>query len=643
MSVAAAPSTSPSSGRVEHERVGNYLLVRRIGVGGMAEVWLGRHAVSGTLGAVKRLSPKVVHREHVSRYFAREGKAIARLAHPHVVPLFEFGDGYVVTQFVDGMNLARRMQSPMDPVTAVRITRQIAAALVHAHGRGIVHRDVKPENILLDAAGDAFLGDFGVAALGDEHAGEIVGTPQFMAPEQRIGRPTGPAADQYALARTLLEMLCGVRVPIERLLALSELPRHLPEALAKLLDRATSVDPADRFPSVAAFDEALAAIDLSAYEPEVRRGVERRPAWPFRWLEGACAQEALGADLVRAEYKLRDLVARQLIDARAAELLLERSGLADVGFSVWGATARLGELTQANALARAAEVVVLLHGLNCDRDVWRIIAPSLCRGSSLRIVIAPDVHGFGDSKFSAPPSIEQGSMQAIARTAMALTRLLGIRQMPTALVGHSMSGIGLLSLEDFDYDPDVVRVAVNPILVSHDPTLRPKLRRWARAARALARVPWLFRLAGRLAARTDKTARGITREAFDRMVALNQSVEPAVLARVISAFAEAPLRIGRQQGVALIACIDDPWTQDEQALVTAAEDLGLERSQIQRMPTGSHFPFLESATHPEWTARNVDQLVRVIESMLVTANASTDAPRKRAGGLSMTDTAPASG
>jgi pimeloyl-ACP methyl ester carboxylesterase len=436
-------------------------------------------------------------------------------------------------------------------------------------------------------------------------------------------------------------MLSGTRVPIERQLALAELPAHLPASLKQLLDRATSVDPTDRFPSVAAMDEALAAIDLSAYEPEVRRAVERRPAWPFKWLAGAHTQEQLGADLVRADYRLRDLMARDLVDARSAQLLLDRSGLADIGFSVWGATPRLGDITSPNALARAAEVVVLLHGLNCDRNVWRIIAPSLCRGSSLRMVIAPDVHGFGESKFATPPTVEQGSMQAIARTAVALTRLLGVRQMPTALVGHSMAGIGLLSLEDFDYDPDVVRVAVNPILVSHDSSLRVTLRRWASAARLLSRFPRLFRLAGRIAAHTDPTARDIAPEEFARMLRQNQAIDPRVMARIVSAFAEAPLRIGRQQGVALISCVDDPWMQNEEALLSAAQDIGLERAQLQRMASGAHFPFLESAKHPEWTARNVDQLVRVIESMLVTANASTDAPRQRAGGLSMTDTAPA--
>jgi Protein kinase domain len=641
MTTAAAASAPPTSKRVDLERVGSYLLVRRIGRGGMAEVWLGRHMVSGGLAAVKRLLPSVVHRERVTRYFAREGKAIARLSHPHIVPLFEYGDGYLVTAFVDGTNLARRMQSSLDPATAMRIVRQIAAALAHAHQHGVVHRDVKPENILLDANGDAYLTDFGVAALGDEHTGEIVGTPQFMPPEQRAGLPVGPAADQYALARTLIEALCNVRVPIHREAALAQLPPHLPAQLRHVLDRATAAEARARYASVAELDHALAEIDLSAYEPEVRCAVERRPAAAFSWLSAAREREALGADLVRADYRLRDLVERQLVDRPAAQALLEGSGLADIGFSVWGATSRLGELTDARSLGRAAEVVVLLHGLHGTRHQWRFIAPVLCRGSSLRVVIAPDVHGFGESAFAAPPGDEQGSLQAIARTALGLCRLLGTRMIPTAIVGHSMSGIGLLSLEDGDYDPHCARVAVNPILVSHDPKVRPKLRRYAWLSGLLCHLPWLFRVMARFSTRFDPAARDLARDELQRMIATGRAMDPRVLARIIGAFARTPLKIGRQQNVALIACVDDPWMDNEDALLAAAADLGIERAQIQRMPSGSHFPHLESALHPEWTARNVDQLVRVIESMLVTASAQAAGLRHRTSSLALTDTVPA--
>lgn len=88
----------------------------------MGEVWLGRHVVSGSLGAVKRLTPQHARRDALTRFFTREGRAIARLSHPHVVPLFEYGDDYLVTGFVAGSNLGRRMQTPIDPTSALRVT-----------------------------------------------------------------------------------------------------------------------------------------------------------------------------------------------------------------------------------------------------------------------------------------------------------------------------------------------------------------------------------------------------------------------------------------------------------------------------------------------------------------------------------------
>src|SRR5438128_1311789 len=106
----------------------------------MAEVWLGRHAISGGIAAVKRLAPQARHRPSVAEFLAREARLVARLSHPHILPLFEYGDGFVVMPYIEGVTLSRRMQSPIDPATAVRIARQVASALAHAHSRGVVHR-----------------------------------------------------------------------------------------------------------------------------------------------------------------------------------------------------------------------------------------------------------------------------------------------------------------------------------------------------------------------------------------------------------------------------------------------------------------------------------------------------------------------
>src|SRR5688572_59650 len=196
----------PSDSAPDERRAGDYRLERRLGRGAMGEVWLGRHARTGALAAVKLIRGGPQARERVARFFARERRAIARLSHPHIVALFDVGPDFIVTAYIDGSDLARRLETPIDPARAVEIALQIASALSHAHENRIVHRDVKPSNILLDCRGNAFLADFGLATLLDDGdgdaAGERAGTPHYMAPEQTRGEPAGPASDQYALART---------------------------------------------------------------------------------------------------------------------------------------------------------------------------------------------------------------------------------------------------------------------------------------------------------------------------------------------------------------------------------------------------------------------------------------------------------
>src|SRR5262245_24321198 len=142
-----------------------WVLVRRIGAGGMGDVWLARHELSGTLGALKRLSRRrAVHADTL----AREARAVMRLAHPHIVPVFEVGPDFLVSRYIDGGSLARRLHTPLEPAEALRIALHVADALDHAHVRGIVHRDVKPSNILVDARDTPYLTDFGLASFAGE-------------------------------------------------------------------------------------------------------------------------------------------------------------------------------------------------------------------------------------------------------------------------------------------------------------------------------------------------------------------------------------------------------------------------------------------------------------------------------------------
>lgn len=192
-----------------------YRLESRIAQGGMGDVYAGRDLQAERPVAVKVLrgtSPEDLQR------FESEGRVLRRLEHPNVVQLYDAADEdgvpYLVMQLVDGPSLRRRLgEGPLEEEEVARIGRSIAAALAAAHERGIVHRDVKPANVLLGADGEAYLSDFGIARLQDvtgiTRTGITMGTAAYLAPEQLGVDDVGPAADVYALGLVLLEALTG--------------------------------------------------------------------------------------------------------------------------------------------------------------------------------------------------------------------------------------------------------------------------------------------------------------------------------------------------------------------------------------------------------------------------------------------------
>jgi hypothetical protein len=621
-----APISSPAFAPLSPERVGSYALVRRLGSGGMGEVWLGQHVVSGGLGAVKRLAPRARLRSRLAAYFAREGRALARLAHPHVVPVFEVGDDFLVSAYIDGPNLARRLYTPIAPGEALRLVRQIADALAHAHDRGVVHRDVKPSNILVDGRGNAYLADFGLAAfLGeDDDPARAAGTPQFMAPEQRHG-PVGPAMDQYALGRTLLEMLAGHDVPIDRDAALGALPGALPAPLCAAVARATARDPGERFPSMYAFADALrvAAAGLGAVGAPVQVAASVRDAPAFGWLAGAVATRAAGPDIERADHRLRALVDAGHVGADAAAEFLARAGLRDLGFSVWVATPRLGASTDPMALARASDVVVFLHGLAGTRESWAAVAPAVCRDNARAVAIALDLHGFGESTFAGVPSPEQAGLDALGRVVDGWRRLLGLVAIPTAMVGHSMSAIALLTLDDDAIGPRLSRIAINPVLTGYSPLIRRKFHRLAQITSALSRIEPLRRAVTRATRRLPDMLL-LSPEARERWIDQLVRIPGPSLARIFRAVGDAPAPLGRHRRVALLTTVDDPLVEpDPQALDRLIADVAIPAPQVHRLASGGHSPHIELST-PEWRVRNLADIVRVIDSMLITAGEPTE-------------------
>ena len=271
--------------------LGPYRVIRELGRGGMSTVYLADDQRHERRVAIKVLHPEMAAAIGPER-FRREIRLAARLQHPHILPVFDSGETagrlWFVMPFVAGESLRERLERerrlPMGE--AIRIAREIALALEYAHRHGVVHRDVKPENVLLGETGEVLLGDFGIARAldaADAHltgSGVLIGTPAYMSPEQAEGNGEVDArADQYGLGCVLYEMLTGElpftgRTPrsilIKRLTVaapdVAGLRDTVPPSVREAIRRALSRDPADRFPSVALFADALAATHPEAPE-----------------------------------------------------------------------------------------------------------------------------------------------------------------------------------------------------------------------------------------------------------------------------------------------------------------------------------------------------------------------------------------
>ena len=278
-----------------------YRLLARLGEGGMATVFRAEDTKLGRIVAVK-----VLH-EHLGRdaaflaRFEAEARAAASLSHPNIVAVYDVGydagEHYIVMEFVEGPTLKELIagSAPFPVRRAVDLTTQILAALELAHQRGIVHRDIKPQNVLVTADGRAKVADFGIARLqaatAQTQAGEVFGTPDYMAPERASGREAGAAADVYSVGVVLYEMLTG-RLPFTGESAIEVALKHLqepppppsrlnpavPPGLEEVVLQALAKDPAQRFASASAMRQALAQYETRSSDTTGRLVVPS--SWP---------------------------------------------------------------------------------------------------------------------------------------------------------------------------------------------------------------------------------------------------------------------------------------------------------------------------------------------------------------------------
>ena len=304
-------------------RVAGYLVEEQIGAGGMAVVFRARDEVLGRLAAVKVIAPSLADDEEFRTRFLRESRAAAAVDSLHIIPVYGAGEAdgllYIATRFVAGGDLAallRRSGGRLAPGQAVPLVAQVASALDAAHAAGLVHRDVKPHNILIDAMPEqpehAYLSDFGLsrttASTSLTASGAFLGTPDYCAPEQVKSARVDGRADQYALGCVAFALLTGTP-PFHREETLGTLFAHvqdpvppvtglrpeLPPAVDAVIARALAKSPDDRYPTCAEFAAALQEA-LALGHPATVTGPLRWPAGNARSADGLHPRRAGGHD-----------------------------------------------------------------------------------------------------------------------------------------------------------------------------------------------------------------------------------------------------------------------------------------------------------------------------------------------------------
>jgi serine/threonine-protein kinase len=297
---------------------GQFQILKKVGSGGMGAVYKALQPEMNRMVGVKILHPKLANRKDLVSRFRREARALSQLTHPNTVKVFLYGeleDGslYIIMEFLEGKNLNQtvRADGPFSPERALPILVQVCGALDEAHRAGIIHRDMKPENIFLVQSGTLHdfpkVLDFGLAKVGERQMrpgsviltqeGMVFGTPEFMSPEQAQGKPLTSSSDIYSLAIILYEVLTG-KLPFEAKTAMDYIQLHVtgkpiplnrrvagrtfPPLLEELVGRALAKRPEERFDSAATFADAMQAVlaGAAALPPQVFAPPPPLPAAP---------------------------------------------------------------------------------------------------------------------------------------------------------------------------------------------------------------------------------------------------------------------------------------------------------------------------------------------------------------------------
>jgi WD40 repeat protein/DNA-binding SARP family transcriptional activator len=308
--------------------VRGYELREQVGGGDLGVVYRAYQPSVGREVAVKAIRPELVNSFSFVRGFEAEAQLVAQLEHPHLVPLYDYWrdpeGAYLVMRWLRGGSLRQALdRGPWNLEPASRLLSQVAGALAYAHRQGVVHRNVKPANVLLDADGNAYLTDFGIVA--DTANGlPVTSSPAYTSPEELAGEPLTPRSDIYGLGLLTFELITGLRPPLdEPLPPVRSVRPELPPALDEVVIRATALDPSERYESVDRFVAAVdAAVGGAAPAAETYTPAEN----PYKGLRAFGEVDA-------ADFYGRDALVGELVRALADHRLVAVVGPSGIGKS----------------------------------------------------------------------------------------------------------------------------------------------------------------------------------------------------------------------------------------------------------------------------------------------------------------------
>jgi TolB-like protein len=453
-----------------------YDVQRELGAGGMATVYLARDLKHDRLVALKVLHPDLAASLGAER-FLREIRVTAKLSHPHILPLYDSGDAdgllYYVMPFVEGESLASKLEreKQLSIKETVQIVREVAEALAHAHSYGLVHRDIKPDNIMM-SGGHAIVADFGIATAVSQAGGEkltqtgmSIGTPAYMSPEQAMGEPVDARSDVYSLGCMLYEMLIG-QIPFTGATPQQIIARHsmdhipqpsilrdtIPEDLEEIIFRSMAKLPADRFRTAFEMAEALGEVDTSTTTTRrvptgttAQRRPKRRTWWQRAALPAGVALAvvvvAAGAWVVFTKMRGRGTAISTGPDARHIAVLYFKDLSPDtsLGYLADGLTEalinRLSTVPQLTVLSRDA--VIPFRESNAPRDSIAGVlgVGSLVTGSvepagdrtrvTVRLVDGPSGSDIANRTFELPANNPLAVRDSAAEVVAGFLRRLG--------------------------------------------------------------------------------------------------------------------------------------------------------------------------------------------------------------------------